>query len=485
MSQNKRNKLPVEFTINNTVDAEDVRFLAITIDVLHTGLNYNGCIFPKEVVDANADSIFNTPVLAYIVTSPDGTMDFKGHEYKEVEDENGKREVYIGSAYGVIPESCHYRWIEKVCSDGVLREFFQVDALLWTRFEDAIDIFNRDGKKPHSMELELSSITGEENEEDGTFTFTGFQFSGCCLLSSTDETIQPAMIDSEARLANFTVNGVTQEIKKRLSEYTAISVSQKSNYKEDGTMPEKDKANFTLNLQAKIDEIIALLGAKKYRDSWGYECNRYSFVEVQDNEVIVFDREDHWRLKGISFKEEGDKITLDFDSIKRKKATYVDLEGAADDNVSTTFEKSVTDVATFMNSQIDAANEAKAEVETNFTTLKAEYDEMKPKYDEFVADAEKREKESIEAAKTAEFQKFDEHLADEAEYTELKNNRDQFTLEDIQGKCAVLFTRKNLNKDFSRKDGKKDKEPLAADVFTQQPSTASNSRYGILPTRGN
>lgn len=482
----KRNRLPVEFTINKVVDADDTRFLAITIDVLHTGENFNGSIFPKEVVDACADTIFNTPVLAYIETSPDGTMDFKGHEYKVIEDENGKRYVYIGSAYGVIPESCNYRWIEKVCSDGVLREFFQVDALLWTRFEDAIEIFNRDGKKPHSMELELSSITGEENEEDGTFTFTGFRFNGCCLLSSTDENIQPAMIDSEAVLANFTADSIAAEIKNKLVEYTAISVSKQTiNNKEDGSMPDTKNANFTLNLMAKIDEIEAVLAEKKYRDSYGWECNQYYFVEVQDDEVIVMDRADHWRLKGFKITEDGDKITIDFKSEVRKKATYVNFEDGAEDTSNSTFEKAMGDIAEFMNNQITEANEAKTEVETNFTALKTEYDEMKPKFDAYVADAEKREKESIEAAKDAEFQKFDEHLGDEAEYTALKENRDQYTLEDIQGKCAVLFTKKNLNRDFSRKDGKKDKEPMAANVFTEQSATESSSRYGTLPTKNN
>ena len=217
----EHNRIPVSFTINDCIDTEDSRFLAITIDVLHTGLNLNGSIFEKEVVDASAESIKNTPVLGYIALNPDGEMDFQGHEYKTIKGENGKEYVYAGSAYGVIPESCNYRWIEKVCSDGICREFFQVDALLWTKFEDAITIFNRDGGKPQSMELELSSITGEEND-DGTFTFSDFKFDGCCLLSSTDERIQPAMIDSKA-VAKFSAQSIAQEIKDKLIEY-AISV---------------------------------------------------------------------------------------------------------------------------------------------------------------------------------------------------------------------------------------------------------------------
>ena len=129
----ERNRLPVSFTINSCVDTEDSRFLAITIDVLHTGLNFNGNIFDKEVVDANADSIMNTPVLGYIALNPDGELDFQGHEYKAVKSNDGTDYVYAGSAYGVIPESCNYRWIEKVCSDGICREFFQVDAYEFLR----------------------------------------------------------------------------------------------------------------------------------------------------------------------------------------------------------------------------------------------------------------------------------------------------------------------------------------------------------------
>ena len=56
------------------------------------------------------------------------------------------------------------------------------------------------------------------------------------------------------------------------------------------------KANFTLNLMEQIDEIRAVLGEKKYRDSWGYECSQYCFVDVQGDEVIVMDRADHYRF---------------------------------------------------------------------------------------------------------------------------------------------------------------------------------------------
>lgn len=473
----ERKNLPVSFTINNCVETEDSRFLAITIDVLHTGLNFNGSIFEKEVVDANAESIKNTPVLGYIALNPDGELDFQGHEYKTVKDGDGKDYVYAGSAYGVIPESCNYRWIEKVCSDGICREFFQVDALLWTKFDDAVTIFERDGGKPQSMELELSSITGEEND-DGTFTFTGFNFEGCCLLSSTDERIQPAMIDSEA-VSKFTVQSIAQEIKDKLQEYT-VSV-EKSSIKEDSDMPKVPETNFTLNLMEQIDEIRAVLGEKKYRDSWGYECSQYCFVDVQGDEVIVMDRADHYRIYGMKMSMDGDKISIDFATATRKKTTYADFEEGAEDSAPFVFEQAVSDVATYMNSQIDAANEEKATAEANYTTVKDELDEMKPKYDAYVVAEQQREAAAIEAAKDAEFRKFDQHLADSADYTALKKDRDKYTLEDIQSQCAIMFTQKNLNANFSRKP--KETSAPVADVFQQTPAAEVNSRYGVLPTK--
>ena len=477
----ERNRIPVSFTINDCFDTEDSRFLAITIDVLHTGLNFNGSIFEKEVVDANADSIMNTPVLGYIALNPDGELDFQGHEYKVIKSENGKEYVYAGSAYGVIPESCNYRWIEKVCSDGICREFFQVDALLWTKFEDAITIFNRDGGKPQSMELELSSITGEEND-DGTFTFTSFKFNGCCLLSSTDERIQPAMIDSKA-VSMFSAQSIAQEIKEKLQEYT-ISVENSNvnnnSRKEAIEMPNNPEVNFTLNLVEQLDEIRALLSEKKYRDQWGYECGQYCLVDVQDTEIIVMDRADHYRLYGMQFSMDGDKITIDFGTATRKKTKYENFEGEAADNEPYLFEQAITDVATFMSAQVETLTQDKNTAEENYTTLKNDYDEMKPKYDAYVLDEQNRQKAAIEAQKDAEFAKFDQHLSDDADYAQLKQDRDNYTLEEIQSKCAIMFTKKNLNANFTQKKGS---TPTVSEVFEQTPKSDANSRYGVLPMK--
>ena len=274
MSIKQKRKLPVTFTVNDFVDINDSRFLAITIDVLHTGLNFNGTIFEKDIVDACADSIKNTPILGYIVSNVNGDKDFEGHEYKTIQTEDGEIEVYAGSAYGVIPESCNYRWIKKTSSDGIEREYFQVDGLLWTKFNDSISIFERDEIKPQSMELEVETIECEELE-DGTIKILNFKFDGCCLLSSSDSSIEPAMIDSVAAPL-YTISSITKEIKDKLNTYFSY---QNKNAKEKGgiKMPTPN-LNYALNVMEKLDEIRALLDEHRYVDKWGYECGRYHLL---------------------------------------------------------------------------------------------------------------------------------------------------------------------------------------------------------------
>ena len=477
MDLNKVQKLPVVFTVNDCVETEDSRFLAITIDVLHTGLNFNGSVFSREVVDANADSIKNTPVLGYIALNPDGEYDFQGHEYKLIETDDGMKYVYAGQAYGVIPESCNYRWIEKTSSDGIIREYFQVDALLWTKFDEAVNIFKRDGGKPQSMELQLSSIEGNELE-DGTFEFTGFNFEGCCLLSSTDDSIEPAMINSIA-LPTFSVGTIAQEIKNKLNEYSRVADMNKLEKEVEKEMPENK--DFTLTLNEQLEEIRALLDEHKFTDKWDWECSQYYLVDVQDNEVIVMDRADHYRLYGIAFAFEGDKVVIDFENCKRKKTQYLDIDEETEVTPVMDFEVVVSEVADFVSEQLNTVTEEKDRAVENYTTLKAEYDEIKPEFDKYVSEARQREAEAIETAKTAEFEKFDKHLAEVEKYVEMKSNRDNYSLEDIQKECAIMFTEKNLNAEFS-KNAEKGK-PMSAQVIEEKAVVEINPRYGVLLTK--
>ena len=282
-----RYSLPVTFSVKNEYANSDDRFLYVEIDVLHTGLNLNDSIFDKEVVDENIETIKNTPILGFIRMTKDHEKDFKGHEHVIVRiDKDGVQRKYIGSAYGVVPESCNPRWVTKMCEDGQEREFLRVDGLMWTKFQDSTEIMLRDGVKPHSMELFPKVVDGYEDENE-IFHYTKFSFDGCCILG---DDIDPAMIDSEIRLSEveFTmsdfVKSLQSEINDKFNSFT-LMVNEKTNQGGIATMPNTDFAQTVMEQFSDISAIVSQYESVK--DCWGYEVPRFYLMDIQDSEVIV------------------------------------------------------------------------------------------------------------------------------------------------------------------------------------------------------
>lgn len=225
---NKKLSLPISYSVNQVYESTDTRFLNVTIDVMHLGENLNESYFDKETVEKELESIKNTPILGYVNNNEN--KDFEGHEYDITMDDDGEYAlVYAGHAYGVIPESCNPRWTTKVASDGVSREYLQVDALMWTKFNDALDIMKRDKIKAQSMEI--TECEGDY-QDDGLFHFTSFKFDGCCILSTSDPNIQPAMVGANVEAFSVNTDSVASEIKRKLSEYHLIFSAETCDGKE-------------------------------------------------------------------------------------------------------------------------------------------------------------------------------------------------------------------------------------------------------------
>ena len=496
--------IPITFAILDEVQGKDTRFLKIVIDVLHTGKNFNGSIFDEDVVNDAIPSIKNTPILGYILVDDDGdTDDFAAHEYKIVKQSEGYKYMYDGSAYGVIPESCNPRWINKVCDDGKLRKFLQVDALLWTKFERAVEIFQRDIVKGQSMELS-NDFEGIENP-DGSFTFTKFKFDGCCILSTSDPKIQPAMINSTA-IACFSADTIASEIKEKLDEYASIINGRNENgllkSKEEGGIFDLNKEQLdilskysikpealdfsvddTMGLEEFEEKVAAFASANESNDDgnsvlcedattdfalngafetelkealyeemmededWG-KYPKYSFYDFDPelSEVYAYDYAD-WKIYGFTYSVNGDKVTVDFASKKRKKLVIADFdEGDKDLSIESLFtaikNKAVENAnATFMTekeqfaSQINELNGKYAKLEGDYNTLVSENNAK-------IAAEETAAKDSI-------FEMFEKELGNDAEFTALKENANEFSATEIENKCFMLVGKKKAN--FSRK----------------------------------
>lgn len=497
MNDDKFASLPVEFSVIKSYESKDVRFMDVTIDVLHTGRNFNGSIFLKEVVDKCVDSIKNTPILGYIIVDDEGnTVDYKDHRFKLVQNKNGLRYMYDGSSYGVIPESCNPRWVTKECSDGVEREFLRVDGIMWTKFERAVEIFKRDGTKGQSMEL-AAGYDGYENP-DGTFTFTNFQFDGCCILSTTDPGIQPAMIDSVVT-ANFSIKSVANTIKDMLNEYKQIVYNQdvssfQDKIKEGGintldmkneiltkynlkmedldftvseTMSDdefenkvnvfvetKKEQQFTLERQF-CDTLREVISQEKYiypdYPEWG-EFTRYWLIDYDrdKSEVYAEDAADY-KLYGFTYTVSGDNVTVNFDSKKRMKWAIEAFNEGEDTGIVFEHEKQLLNLfdtynANFMKLKQDL-DDTKTQYNTaiserdnkicEFNTLKEQFDSVSEAYNKILIDEV--------------FASFDKELGDIEEYKELKNTASSFaTVEELENACYTIFGKKAAT--FSRRN---------------------------------
>jgi hypothetical protein len=208
-------ELPVMFQKLKEYEINDTRFMSVRIWILHTGLNHNGSIFNKEIVEKNLHTLSNTPVLAFIEDNSEGDVDFSDHRMVLERKSDGKFAYkYLGQAIGVIPESHNAHWEMRVDDSGVEREYLVCDALVWTKWDEPIEIFNREGKTWQSMELS-ENYDGIWNDE-GYFVFKSFEFNGACLLSNVDTL--PAMENSTAELVytKSTTDKVFSEIKEKL-----------------------------------------------------------------------------------------------------------------------------------------------------------------------------------------------------------------------------------------------------------------------------
>lgn len=474
--------LPISFEVIDEIKTNDNRFLKVIIDVLHTGLNFNGSVFEKEVVNENIETIKNTPILGFIRKLPCDEKDFKGHEYVLTKIENGVERKYIGSAYGVIPESCNPRWVTKLCSDNEEREFLRVDGLLWTKFKDSVEIMNRDIEKGHSMELFPDVVEGYEDEDTGIFHFTKFSFDGCCILG---DDCQPAMINSNITIneVQFAISDFVKEIQSELNnKYTAFTQFMNENKDIDKDIDDVNNTSkpqdnntkggngdmatdFSQTVMQQFSDIDQIVGNHELiKDRWGDAVSRYHLVDIQENEVIIIDAKNNYQYYGCEFSVEGDKPVVKFETAKRKKVTYADyvegessIEGAFDFGEyitkieDTAFAKvsEAEDNVKKADEKTAQANEDKATAETNYSELKAQYDDIKPKYDEYVKannariEAENKEKKDNLIAQ------YETHLKDNEEFVELKTKLNDYSIDEIETKCAVMYARKNVATNFN------------------------------------
>lgn len=531
-------RYPVSFIKKGEYESSDFRFIDVSIDVMHTGANLNKTSFTKDAINKAVPTIRNTPILGYVVDELDEEdKDFKGHEHELRITDKDVKYVYAGQAYGVIPESCNPRWIVKDDGTGIEREYLRVDGLIWTKFSDPVDIFTRDGTKNHSVEL--TDMACGPADKNGNVPVGSFKFDGCCILSTTDPSIKPAMTGS-CVTANFSVEDITAQIRDRLYEYQAIQqnyTAQNDNPSDEekgdttpmneneknpamtenavaegavenpeietpaaentatkteseaapaeNAAPEEGAENATTEVPAENtapaeeDEPAAssefTLTANQLRDEVYNALLKVQVPSRWDNECMI---PKYW----LSDIQGSEVIVTDSGTYQLMGIPY-SMNG---DNVVLEYEnikrKKVIyedwdngDVMPGLITMFSTLTDKLVELSDSFTKAANEVSEIKPKLEAYEKAEADAKAAEMEAKRNALFATFDEKLGADAEYIALKENK-EISYSDLETKCYALVGRKSA--EFSYVPNKNNKGTVRFGVGGTQ--NGSDVAYGGL-----
>ena len=277
MEKNKCLSIPVFFEKTGEIENADGRFTEVKIYLMHLDDNYNNTYFDKEVVDSALPSLAYIPIVGFIEKNSLGEDDFSDHRFKIIKTKNGKKEIYLGSAYGVIKSSAenNARYEQRMCDDGIERTFCVVDGILWNMFDKSIEIMQRDVIKSHSMELfdEDGAFDGYE-DENGVFHFTKFSFRAACILGvDYNPAMEGSTVEMKFTMSDF-VNDMQSELTKQITTYTTSKQSVKKS--EGGKkMDNPVDTKYAQTVMEQFDDIANIVRTyETIRDRWGDESPR-------------------------------------------------------------------------------------------------------------------------------------------------------------------------------------------------------------------
>lgn len=444
-------KIPIEF---EAIEQLDSRFMKIKVWILNIGKNYNGSIFTKDAVLKALPSIALTPILGYIEETDEGQKDFSDHRIVlEMNDEKGLNVKYLGSAYGVIPNDPKPRFELRANEFGGLEEYLTVEGLLWTKFDEAIDIMNRDTIKFQSMELS-EKYDGFFNDE-GYFVFTDFQFFGCCILGSGNE---PAIPQSTVEKM-FNQQELTSIINSKLAEYKNKFEKKEDKKVHTKLMQEygisaeqlekagiKDIEKYDIDeFKEKLQELLneanreadkEKLDAQKDQDNQDNQDNKDSQEDKQNpsDQVGQSDQE---------FDKDGDKNALDDKDKSSDESRKEDFQ-QKDDESDRKEDKEF--------GQKDSEKNELDQIKTDMAQIKKDYEKLVKEHDKLVEYKQQKEEEEHLRTINAKIAEF-EALSDE-DVKEIRENAKNYTLQEAEDKLFAILGRKQSGKQTENKFAK-------------------------------
>lgn len=410
--KNFSNTIPMETKLLEKYESpsNDIRFTKVKIWLMHLGLNRNGSIFTKEVVQKAIPSLANTPIMASVGLNTWGVKDFEGHESDiEVSEDGELRFINKTFPFGVIPENNNAKFETRVGDDMVEREYLTVEGLLWNKWEDAVDIlYGKHGVAGQSMELsdEYKGYFDGEN-----FEFTEFQFFGACLLG---DDVLPAMTNSTVELKY--ADSTKKYIDDKLKVFNTINFESEQGGKTlakdkleneivEETKFEEAEAETKADAEVKEEPIKEAVQEQKAEDT---DSNEKAQEKAEEQEVVV--EED--------LKEGKDLVTVEEQSVEEVaeiKAKEEEIPNPTERILIAGIEYSVEDLE----------------------KLVKDFNELSINYSTLQADVHSEKVEGL-------FNKYS-NVLDKEDVAELKADASKLSIEDLETKIFAVIGRKSFS----------------------------------------
>ena len=475
--------------------------------IAYHGPNRNGSSISKKAFEDAVPSMYNCPVVCNYLREVD---EIGSHDVEFIKTENGIKMVNVTTPVGVVPESAAWQWEVHEDDKGVEHEYLCTDVYIWKR-QEAYPKIKENGFTDESMEI---SVKHGYTDEKGVYIIESFDFLAFCLLGTAEPCYESAGLEL------FSLQGFRNAYEEMLSDFkkdfslsanhSMVEINVQTNKEGGKEQLDKnelltkfgltaDKLDFDIEpltvdeLEAKLhelysltaeqtrDELISALCVETINREWGEMCRYwYQDYDAEKHEVYCMDCEDY-RLYGFTYSVNGDAVSVDFDSKKRKKITYTDFdEGSAD----FTFEKVLETVAsvsaesnknkmevefdTERNALEEKFNNERVDLENKLNTATQEKEQVNAELDELRRFKEDRLKAERTANENEIFEQFEDLTGNDA-FEALRCDCGSLTLDEIEEKCYAIRGR-NTQQNFAHNTPRAPRVPINPDgVVTDEP----------------
>lgn len=385
---------------------------ACEIKVLYIGENRNHTFISKEVATEMAKTLRGAPIVGYYKEEKE---DFADHGEQIVIDDEGIKFNCLTVPYGFVAPDAEV-WFQKFedidhAGNKIEREYLMTTGYLWTeQFPECKSVIEEEDGRPHSMEIDEKTLQGEwsKNYNSGMefFIINDGIFSKLCILGEDVEPCFEGSSISKPKISS-TFTKVDDNFKR-----TLFSMMQDLKFALEGGQKVEDNKDLSTLEEEVVDTTFTAEDESK-------EDPSVSFVKEDKK-----DEEDN-------VSEEDKKDDQQSDSTEEEQKA--DTSDNKDED-----EKKKDEKYTLLEEEVQSLRTQLEEMQTEYTALK-----------EFKAEVENKEKDAL-------IERF--YMLDEADKKDVIENKTKYSLEDIEAKLSIIYTKKKLlaEENFEAQDAKKE-----------------------------